>query len=151
MARWLALHLGVQALLAGAAVLLMAMTLAAIAFEESPVLGLAWAAWVGSVMRWVLLASLVAHGAFVVLGRQLSPPRRSREYARTHRLITHGPFARRHWVAGVFLGIIVPAVLLLIPDIAGSWHWWVAASLALVGLHVEEDILVRAGQALPIS
>jgi hypothetical protein len=45
-------------------------------------------------------------------------------------------------------GVLVPAAL-LISDFPGLWL--VAAFLALVGLFVEEDTLVRAGQALPIS
>jgi hypothetical protein len=48
----------------------------------------------------------------------------------------------------VGLGIFLPAGLLMLSPGAG---WNVAAVLALAGLYVEEDVLVRAGQALPIS
>jgi hypothetical protein len=40
-------------------------------------------------------------------------------------------------------------LLLLFPLPAVAW--WFAAAFSLVGLFVEQDTLVRAGQALPIS
>jgi hypothetical protein len=79
----------------------------------------------------------------------LAPHRREKEYRRASRLVTHGPFARRHWWIGVTLGGVVPLLLLLMP--LPPLAWWFAAALGLVGLYVEQDTLVRAGQALPIS
>ena len=79
----------------------------------------------------------------------LAPPRREQEYRRAQRLVTHGPFARRHWWVGVVLGGVLPLLLLLLPLPAVAW--WFAAAFSLVGLYVEQDTLVRAGQALPIS
>jgi hypothetical protein len=64
------------------------------------------------------------------------------------RLLQRGPYARLHWQAVLLCGV-VPMVLLMLP-VAPSWHV-VAALASLLGLYVEEDILVRAGQALPIS
>ena len=79
----------------------------------------------------------------------LAPRRREREYRRASRLLTHGPFARRHWWIGVVLGAVLPLLLLAFP--LPAFAWWSAAALSLVGLYVEQDTLVRAGQALPIS
>ena len=70
------------------------------------------------------------------------------EYARAVRLISHGPYARHHWFGGVLGGVVLPGILLALP--VGAL-WPVAGVLALVGLFIEEDTLVRAGQALPIS
>ena len=78
----------------------------------------------------------------------ISPPKREAEYARAVRLLSHGPYARRHWGAGVALGVLVPLLALLA---GGAILLPGAAALAPIGLWVEEDLLVRAGQALPIS
>jgi hypothetical protein len=52
-----------------------------------------------------------------------------------------------HWGAGVALGILLPLTIL-----AGAIDLLPAAAiLALAGLLIEEDLFVRAGQALPIS
>ena len=63
--------------------------------------------------------------------------------------MSHGPFASRHWAIGVVVGIVLPAALLVAP--AGSGAWILAAALALLGLWIEEDTLVHAGQAQAIS
>ncbi len=135
--RGLWLHLIAQAGVAGAALLVLVAPLAGLGLEAVEVL------------RRVLLVSLVLHLGFMLVEPALSPPRRGEEYARTLRLISHGPFARRHWIFGVGLGTVLAILLslLFMPQPA----WAAAALLALVGLYVEEDILVRAGQALPIS
>ena len=64
------------------------------------------------------------------------------------RLLTHGPFAGRHWGVGVVVGIVLPLPLLAL---GSPLALLAAATTALVGLWFEEDVLVRAGQALPIS
>ena len=46
------------------------------------------------------------------------------------------------------LGAVLPLALLASSHPAA---WAAAGVLALVGLAVEQDVLVRAGQALPIS
>jgi hypothetical protein len=48
----------------------------------------------------------------------------------------------------VALGVLVPLLAILV---GGAILLPGAAALALIGLWVEEDLLVRAGQALPIS
>ena len=64
-------------------------------------------------------------------------------------LVHRGPFAVAHYLGGLGLGVALPAALLLLP--APDWMPAVIGVATLVGLWIEEDILVRAGQALSIS
>jgi Ni/Fe-hydrogenase subunit HybB-like protein len=96
-----------------------------------------------------LLAALAAHAIFVATEPLAAPRGREREFHRASRLITRGPLAARHWFLGAGTGIVVPAILLVSTDSASMASF--AGVLALVGLYVEEDVLVRAGQASPIS
>lgn len=137
MRRGLWLHLIVQALVAGAAMVLVLQPM--LAMPESLVTG----------MVASLLAALAAHLAFVLTEDRMAPKRREREFRRAVRLISRGPFAVRHWSLGIALGILVPVLLLLTADSPAVRS--VAGAAALVGLYVEEDLLVRAGQALGIS
>jgi len=134
--RGLALELLVHATLSGAALLLIL----------GPLIGLGDAST--SVLRWTLGGMLVLHVGLLLSEGARAPEGRGAEYRRAARLVTHGPFSRVHWGLGLFLGAVVPAGLLLIdtPPL-----WLAAALLALVGLFFEQDTLVRAGQALPIS
>ena len=50
---------------------------------------------------------------------------------------------------GVAAGGALPVALLLVPDAPELWA--IGAAASLVGLFVEQDTLVRAGQALAIS
>jgi len=137
MRRGMVWHLIIQAVLAGCALLLM--------LHDGLQLGLANA---GS-LRLGLLVSLVLHLGLTLIEMALAPAKREVEYRRTVDLITHGPFARLHWMGGVALGIGLPLVLLAVP--ATPVLWIAAAAAALAGLIIEEHITVRAGQALPIS
>jgi Fe-S-cluster-containing hydrogenase component 2/Ni/Fe-hydrogenase subunit HybB-like protein len=137
MKRGMWLHLIAQAFLGGAALLMVL----------APWIGLGLEA-VG-VLRRMLLVALVLHAGLTLVHQRLAPRRRHAEFARVARLVSHGPFERRHSWIGLVLGVAVPALTLLLfmPPLG----WSVGAVLALVGLYVEEDVLVRAGQALPIS
>ena len=137
MRRGLWLHLIVQALVAGAA----------FALVVGPAFGVP--GFGAPILRLTLLVSLVLHVLFVLTEGRMAPPGRESEFERAAELITRGPYARRHWALGLGAGIAAPAVLLLISGsyVAGA----LAGLLALAGLFIEEDILVRAGQALPIS
>ncbi|MCP3919955.1 MAG: polysulfide reductase NrfD [bacterium] len=135
MKKWYAAHLAIQAFLAGSALLL----------ALHPVLGFAPALL--DMLGNVLFGSLAAQLLFTWFEGRLSPPGREAEYARTVRLVSHGPFAKLHWAVGVGLGTFLPMVILL----AYPALLPVAGILALVGLWVEEDVFVRAGQTLPIS
>ena len=98
-----------------------------------------------------LAGFLAVHAIFTKLKEYAFAPRgREAEFARTVRLISHGPFAKRHLWVGQVLGILVPLLLLALP--ASFPFFGIAAAVcALIGLWAEEDILVRAGQAQPIS
>ncbi len=129
-------HLLVQAVVAGAALLLLLAPWMRLTAAEA------------FTVRWLLVAALIVHWAFTRLKELVFfPKRREAEYRRAVRLISHGPYARRHLLVGLLAGIVVPVALLIVWP-AGSM---LAAVLALVGLWSEEDVLVRAGQALPIS
>ena len=137
MRRGYTLHLVAQAGLAGAAFLL------AWGAITSPLPEAATGA-----LTTIFTVCLLAHAGFTLAEEHLSPKGREKEYHRASRLITRGPYAALHWSVGVVIGIALPLALLvfgpamLVPS---------AAALALGALLIEEDILVRAGQALPIS
>jgi len=138
MRRGLWLHLIVQALAAGAACALLLAQLG-LDFGAEGVLRLEW-----SLVGWLLL-----HLKLTLTEGFFAPKNREIEFERAHRLVSKGPFAKRHWIQGVLLGIVAPIILLALPlpPIVGL----LAAGLVMNGLYTEEDILVRAGQALSIS
>jgi len=159
MRRGLWAHLIVQAVIAGSALALLAGS--ALGFDGASERAVsaggtlfgAGGTTVGSplaaALRLILVAALLVHALLVLTEGRLAPRRRANEYRSAHRLVTHGPFARRHWTLGVGLGILVPLALL---PVSGSLATdLLPAVAALVGLWVEEDVLVRAGQAIPIS
>jgi len=135
MQRFLWLRLGVQALLGGAAVLMLTSELVGFGAEAEGKIGSA------------LVFGLFAHGLFLLFESKLAPNKREAEYARVLALLKSGPYSRLHWLGGVLFGTLVPLTLLSLFPAAAP----VAALLALVGLWIEKDTLVRAGQALPIS
>jgi Fe-S-cluster-containing dehydrogenase component len=137
MRRGFALHLVVQAGLAGAAFLLCWGALASPLPEAA-----------AGALQWIFTVCLVIHGAFTLAEEKLAPPGREVEYHRAARLLTRGPYAYLHWSVGVGLGLVLPLALILFgpPMLLAA-----AGALALIAMAVEEDLLVRAGQALPIS
>ena len=74
---------------------------------------------------------------------------RREEYRQTIRLLTHGPYARRRWIVSVGVGVAAPLLLLLLTSHPVTAA--LAGVVALIALANEEDLLVVAGQALPIS
>lgn len=137
MRRGYAYHLVAQSSLAGSAFLLAWGAIASPIGEgaQGPLLG-------------IFLGSLVAHGLFTLFEGKLAPKGREVEFHRAARLLSHGPYAYLHWTIGVVFGIALPLGLAL----TGSPMFIApAGALALLALAVEEDLLVRAGQALPIS
>ncbi|MDH3284311.1 MAG: polysulfide reductase NrfD [Acidobacteriota bacterium] len=135
--RGLWLQLVVQALVAGSAALL-------VVHAAAPLSG-----GTADALRLTLVLALLAQLGFMFAEARLAPPRRKEEHDRALSLIAEGPLSRRHWRIGVLLGGVAPILLLMIPGAAPMWV--LAALFALVGLFVEEDLLVRAGQAVPIS
>jgi Fe-S-cluster-containing dehydrogenase component/formate-dependent nitrite reductase membrane component NrfD len=141
MHRLLAPHLVVQALVAGSALCVL-LGAAVLPFSELQVQSL----------RGILGLSLVAHGLFNWTHGmpRFFPAGREEECKRAHALLTRGPLAHRHRVLGTYLGIILPVFALLFLSQFGGVVL-VAAILALIGLASEEDLFIRAGQAIPIS
>jgi Fe-S-cluster-containing dehydrogenase component/formate-dependent nitrite reductase membrane component NrfD len=68
--------------------------------------------------------------------------------AQAARLLTRGALARWFWWGVIGAGMLVPILLLLI---AGPALAPLAATLALAGLWVYEDLWLRAGQVIPLS
>jgi Fe-S-cluster-containing dehydrogenase component len=136
MRRSLALELVVHALIAGLALLMG--THAVIPLAEGTEV----------VVRATLVAYLAIHAFLIGMEGRWAPPRRAAEYARAHRLLARGPFALRHWGGSVGLGVLLPCALLLAA--LGPGGDAAAAVLVLLGLWNHSDLLVRAGQALPI-
>lgn len=101
-----------------------------------------------SYARFGFAVALVIHLLFMFGEKELAPKNREEEYQRAAALITHGPYAKRHWGISIGLGVILPLIMLLtgIPILAIP-----SGIFALIGLVNEEDLFVKAGQALPIS
>jgi len=135
MRRGLWFHLIVQALVAGASC---AVFVAVAGGWMEPV----------GLLRWALGGALLVHLAFAVTEHRFSPAGREEEFRRAVSLVTHGPYARRRRLALVAGGVAPMILVALWPTGVGLV---LASGLALAGLAVDEDVLVRAGQALPIS
>ncbi len=118
-------------------------------------LALAAAPWVHDLesssgfLRAGLVGSLLVHAALTLTEDRRSPAGREREYRRAVRFLGHGPCARRHWGIGLGAGVVAPLALALVPGVPGLWA--LGGLLALAAIYSEEDLLIRAGQALPIS
>src|SRR5262245_5738294 len=130
------LRLVLQATAAGAGLLL----------ALSPLLHLEDSQRVG--LNGTLLVSLGLLLFYTVFESTLAPKDREKEYARTLALLKKGPYARERAFLGLLLGMILPMTLLVFGNPLGCQ---VAGALVLVGLASEKSLLVRAGQALPIS
>lgn len=132
-------HLIVQALVAGAALLLIVFGLNGDGGE--------WMKAMGD----VLFISLIMHYVFLRVEGRMAPRGREEEFGRVIRLITHGPFRARHLTSSI-LGVVAPVGMISFSGaFDSSLVLPVAGALALIGLWVEKDTFVRAGQALPIS
>ena len=136
MRRHLAWHFFIQAALAGSAFALLANGLFDVMADGD-----------ATALRSGLVAFLALHGLFLLVEGKLAPRGREEEYERTTKLLTSGPFAKLHWGLGLGVGVVLPVILLLAaPSLAP-----LAGLCALIGLWVEEDLMVRAAQLLPIS
>jgi Fe-S-cluster-containing dehydrogenase component/formate-dependent nitrite reductase membrane component NrfD len=103
------------------------------------------------VLSWLLAGSLIAHLVFLLFEHVLAPsPTRHHELATETFL--KGPYARLFWGGAILVGGILPILLLLGLDPAGSpGPTLLAAVLALAGGAVWEYIWVEAGQSVPLS
>jgi len=136
MRRGLALELAIHAALAGSA----AWTLLVLAT------GAAGQAKLG-VLRALAVAFCAAQLLLQWAAPKMAPAKREEEYARAYRLVAAGPFAMRHKLTMIATAVAIP--LFAIPG--QPLAWGIAAVLSLAMLALEQDTLVRAGQALSIS
>lgn len=132
----LPVHLVVQALLCGAAVL---------ALLPDSLGGSVQAASVATV---ALIFCVGLHLA-MLLG-EVAIPHTTDNARYAARLITHGPFRTAFWAGGVALGGVLPMLLLLAAS-ASRIAVGIAALCSLVGLLIFEWCFVMAGQSVPNS
>ena len=129
-------HLLLQAVVAGAAALVVAGFLVGVDARTLTV--------IGRTLMIALVASLA-----VTLGEIALTPI-SEDVKRAHGLMTVGPFRMRFWGVVIGLGIVFPIALLLVGAADGG-AGIVASALALMGMWFFEDLWVRAGQEVPLS
>jgi len=129
-------HLLVQAIIAGAAVLVLL----------GSVLGMSLAVffWLGNLLVISLLVSLG-----MIFG-ELFMSHGSEEVIRSANLMIKGALGKQFWIFVIGLGIVVPIALILWP--AGSLLLnMIAAALVLLGSWMYENLWIKAGQAVPLS
>jgi Fe-S-cluster-containing dehydrogenase component/formate-dependent nitrite reductase membrane component NrfD len=135
----LPLHLVVQAVVAGAAVLGVASLAVGNAGALPSLLSL-------------LVIGLVAHA--LIVAAEVATPHANNDVRLAAQAMVRGRDARLFWIGAVAIGVVVPLAFLaalaaaLIPVAIGST---VAALAALAGLLAYEDSWIRAGQAVPLS
>jgi Fe-S-cluster-containing dehydrogenase component/formate-dependent nitrite reductase membrane component NrfD len=137
----LPVHLVIQALMVGSAVLLglgLVITL-----PPSLVTGLAW------VFGITLLLDL-----FVTLLGEFGMPHASEVAAQAAHQISAGKYCAYFWHGSVVLGHIVPLVILLVAAASGDispWLMAIAAVATIIGLYLFEYAFVMAPQEVPNS
>ena len=101
-------------------------------------------------VRWVLLGGLLATGALIAA--EVTSRGTAHVEAAVSAMI-RGRYARRFWVGGVALGLVVPAVAVAAALAAGTGAALpaIAGSCAVAGMWFYEDSFVRAGQSVPLS
>ena len=129
----LPVHLLVQALMCGAAVLAL--------LPQS----LGGSTQTLEVAKVALTSSLVAH--LLIMAAEFLMPHATDNSAYAARLITHGPFKPWFWAGAVGLGGALPLILVWV----GAVGVQASAVLALLGLLVFEWCFVMAGQSVPNS
>jgi formate-dependent nitrite reductase membrane component NrfD len=138
-----AVHLIVQAMVAGAAVLLVVDVVTSLVtggLLHDPAFDL---------LYYQLVGSLVAHG--VLIAGEFLAPENNVEKVRAAGLITRGIFAKWFWSGVVLTGVVIP-VMALVTGLAQIEAVSIITSLlALAGLFVWEHIWIQAGQAVPLS
>ena len=129
-------HLLIQAITAGAAVLLL---LGALIGVSQPLFD-----WLGSRLVMFLFVGL----AMIFAEHFIS--RRSEEFARAAHLLLSGALGTQFWVFVVILGALVPSALILWPT-PSLLPNIIASVLVLAGLWMYENLWIKAGQAAPLS
>ncbi|MFL6277944.1 MAG: NrfD/PsrC family molybdoenzyme membrane anchor subunit, partial [Blastocatellia bacterium] len=138
-----AVHLVVQAFVAGAAMLLLVLAVESMISGRQP----ADDAW--QFLYYELMGALVANG--VLMASELFMPEENVERQRAARLITRGYFSKLFWSGSVILGVVLPLILLASGVALFTPLAIVVSLLALAGLYIWEHIWVQAGQAIPLS
>ncbi len=134
-------QLTVKAALAGAGALLIAHRLLELPEETA------------GPVRTILLGALAIHAWLIVFERTLAPKGREREFKQAMKVAHHGADGIRRWVVSIGLCTVGALGCLAVPgtaEVAGTF-WAMGGALALLGLVVEEEHLIRAGQATPLS
>ena len=132
----LSVHLLVQALIGGSAVL----ALLPVGWSASPEL-------IAVAVRTLFICQTLH---LLIVAGELAIPHSTDNARYAARLMTHGPFSRTFWAGAVGVGGILPLVLLLL---AGTNRptAGVAGILTLAGLLIFEWCFVMAGQSVPNS
>ena len=134
----LPVHLLLQALVAGAAIL----AIVGVVLPSNP----ATTGFLHDILLWGLVGNL-----FTILVGELWMPHGTQDAAKAAHLILWGPYCRLFWGLVVVVGHGVPLLLLaLIPGTAIGVTC-LAGMAALVGLLIFEHIWVIAGQSVPLS
>jgi Fe-S-cluster-containing dehydrogenase component/formate-dependent nitrite reductase membrane component NrfD len=101
-------------------------------------------------LGWSLLGSVIASAVVIGMDAFARHPTRQAEQAALN--MRRHLFARRFWIGGIAVGLVVPAVVAALFLAAGGGGLLAAAGLlALIGLWCYEDAWVRAGQSVPLS
>ncbi len=137
------LHLLVQAMLAGAAVLTVVIVADSI-LSGSKLIGPGW--WF---VYYEFIGALVASG--VLIAGELFMPEENVERMRAVRLITRGIFRNLFWGGAVIIGLIIPLLALTSGGAQNKPIAILTSLCALAGLYLWEHIWVQAGQAVPLS
>jgi len=102
-------------------------------------------------VRWVLLGGVAATAALIAV-ELTSHGSRTVELA--VEAMTRGRYAQQFWWGGVLVGLVVPALFMILDLTNGGTSAPLAAAagvFALVGMFAYEDAFVRAGQSVPLS
>ena len=102
-------------------------------------------------VRWTLLGGVIALAALIAVELTAHA---SRHVELATEAMTKGAYRDRFWTGGVLIGLIVPALAVLITFVAGLDSPVLPAVggvAAIVGLYFYEDAFVRAGQSVPLS
>ncbi|MGE3540709.1 MAG: NrfD/PsrC family molybdoenzyme membrane anchor subunit [Candidatus Tectimicrobiota bacterium] len=134
----LPVHLVLQALVAGAALL----GIVGVVLPSNP----ATAAFVHDVLLWGLVANV-----FTILVGELWMPHGTQDAAKAAHLILWGPYCRLFWGLVIAVGHGLPLLLLALIPGAAFGVTALAGIAALVGLLIFEHIWVIAGQSVPLS
>lgn len=134
----LPVHLVMQALVAGAAVLAIVGVVVP-SNAETP-------GFLHAVLLWGLVANV-----FTILVGELWMPHGTQDAAKAAHLILRGPYCRLFWGLVIGVGHVVPLFLLAIIPGTAMGVTGLAGLAALAGLLVFEHIWVIAGQSVPLS